>query len=312
MKEVRSMSDMDPALAGPELTAGALLRDAREAVGLHIGALAALLKVSVKKLEALEQDQFDLLPDTVFVRALAASVCRTLKVDASPVLERLPAISAIRLNRPNSGINTPFHSLGKAQGQTPWTQVSRPALFLGLAFLLGGLILIFLPATEPDVASSRLTEDGARASVERAETPAAAATSPGAIEGLTPLSATAVPAPVGSLQAPVSVAAPAPSLESSEIASSGNVLSVSPAGQTAAVGIVVFRATGESWVEVTDAKGLVVLRRILVAGEAAGVSGALPLAAVVGKADVTQVQVRGQDFDLSKVARNNVARFEVK
>jgi cytoskeleton protein RodZ len=76
--------------------------------------------------------------------------------------------------------------------------------------------------------------------------------------------------------------------------------------------IVTFRAKGDSWVEVTDAKGTVVLRRTLAAGELVGASGVLPLAAVVGRADSTQVEVRGQAFDLSVLAKNNVARFEVK
>jgi cytoskeleton protein RodZ len=56
----------------------------------------------------------------------------------------------------------------------------------------------------------------------------------------------------------------------------------------------------------------VVLRRTLTAGEVAGASGVLPMAAVVGRADATQVQVRGKAFDLNAVARDNVARFEVK
>lgn len=323
------MSDLDPALAGQattstgndgfnssqgvaglDLTAGALLRDAREAAGLHIAALAVLLKVPVKKLEALEQDRYDLLPDTVFARALASSVCRTLKVDAASVLDRLPQIRAPRLDRAGAGINTPFRSSGKGQGLTPWTQVSRPAVLLVLAFLLGGLILIFLPAIKPDVASGRLAADGATARVERPEIPTAAAASPATIEGLSPITGTATTAAVVPVQS--SVSAPASTLENSTVALGGTLLSASPAGQTAPVGIVVFRATGESWVEVTDAKGAVVLRRILAAGEVVGASGALPLAAVVGKADVTQVQVRGQAFDLGKVARNNVARFEVK
>lgn len=323
------MSDLDPALAGQatistgndgfnssqgvaglDLTAGALLRDAREAAGLHIAALAVLLKVPVKKLEALEQDRYDLLPDTVFARALASSVCRTLKVDAASVLDRLPQISAPRLDRAGAGINTPFRSSGKGQGLTPWTQVSRSAVLLVFAFLLGGLILIFLPATKLDVASGRLAADGATASVERPEAPTAAAASPATIEGLSPITGTATIAAVVPVQGSVSV--PAPTLENSIVALSGTLLSASPVGQTAPVDIVVFRATGESWVEVTDAKGAVVLRRILAAGEVVGVSGALPLAAVVGKADATQVQVRGQAFDLGKVARNNVARFEVK
>ena len=57
-----------------DTSAGAMLREARELEGLDIAALAVSLKVPVKKLEALEADRFDLLPDTVFARALAASV----------------------------------------------------------------------------------------------------------------------------------------------------------------------------------------------------------------------------------------------
>ena len=38
------------------LSGGAMLRQAREAAGLHIGALAVSLRVPVKKLEALEAD----------------------------------------------------------------------------------------------------------------------------------------------------------------------------------------------------------------------------------------------------------------
>ena len=77
-------------------------------------------------------------------------------------------------------------------------------------------------------------------------------------------------------------------------------------------GVVVFTASGNSWIEVTDSKGLVVLRRMLNAGETAGASGVLPLTAVVGRADATQVQVRGKAFDLSAFAKDNVARFEVR
>jgi cytoskeleton protein RodZ len=75
---------------------------------------------------------------------------------------------------------------------------------------------------------------------------------------------------------------------------------------------ITFSAAGESWVKVTDAKGMVALNRTLRAGESAGVSGALPLTTVVGRANAIQVQVRGQAFDLGGVTKNNVARFEVK
>ena len=82
------------------------------------------------------------------------------------------------------------------------------------------------------------------------------------------------------------------------------------AGQT--TGLVVFKARASSWIEVTDAKGVVVLRKTLQAGETSAANGALPLSVVVGRADATEVTVRSKPFDLAALAKDNVARFEVK
>lgn len=342
MTKGRSMSDADvvapagEAISGMaasgvdrgtdfEPTAGTLLREAREAAGIHIAALAVSLKVPVKKLEALELDRFDLLPDAVFVRALASSVCRSLKLDAAPVLERLPQTSAPKLIYQGAGINAPFRSPGEGPRPAVWTQVSKPAVLAGLALLLGALVLIFLPVIKPDATKGQSDSEMQAGGAEAAKPlPAAVAmTGGGLVNDAKPVfpteqshdtfsgagAATVAGSPAGpavttttSLPGPAVQPAPVP-------VPSGVAAPVSPA---APAGIVTFRARGESWVEVTDAKGTVVLRRTLTAGEVAGASGALPLAAVVGKADVTQVQVRGQAFDLSSVARDNVARFEVK
>jgi cytoskeleton protein RodZ len=67
-----------------------------------------------------------------------------------------------------------------------------------------------------------------------------------------------------------------------------------------------------SWAQVTDAGGQILLSRNLESGEAIGLSGALPLAVIVGRVNAVEVQVRGKPFDLSLYARENVARFEVK
>ena len=57
---------------------------------------------------------------------------------------------------------------------------------------------------------------------------------------------------------------------------------------------------------------MVVLQRKLLSGEMASTSGALPLSVVVGRADATEVFVRGKPFELVLVSKENVARFEVK
>ena len=67
-----------------------MLRQAREAKGVHIEFLASVLRVPVDRLRALEEDRLQDLPDLIFARALAQSVCRQLKIESAPVLAAMP------------------------------------------------------------------------------------------------------------------------------------------------------------------------------------------------------------------------------
>ncbi len=262
---------------------GAMLRAAREAAGLHIDALAATLRVPVKKLEALETDRFDLLPDIVFARALAASVCRNLNLDPLPVLARLPQTDSPHLKTDESGINVAFRSNASSSGSLFWDQFSKPRVLIGFALLIGALIWAFFVFSG------------------RASVPA-------------PEKAALAPAP-----APVAVAvAVAPRIEESaslaapELPASDSAPPVTVAGSGATSGTLVFKAHGASWVEVVDGAGVVQLRKMLTEGEMVGVSSVMPLSVVIGHADVTEVQLHGKPFDLTPVTKDKVARFEVK
>ncbi|MEK9804070.1 MAG: DUF4115 domain-containing protein, partial [Curvibacter sp.] len=73
-----------------------------------------------------------------------------------------------------------------------------------------------------------------------------------------------------------------------------------------------FKTREASWIEVTDANGAIQLSRMIEPGEPVGASGPLPLNVTIGRADVTEVSVRGKAFPLDEVTRGGVARFEVK
>jgi cytoskeleton protein RodZ len=75
--------------------------------------------------------------------------------------------------------------------------------------------------------------------------------------------------------------------------------------------VLAIRARGDTWVEVSGG-GKLLLQRVVKAGESVALTDAPPLAVVIGRVDATEILVRGQAFDLGAVARNNVARFEVK
>ncbi len=315
--------------ANETLTAGALLRRAREEAGMHVAALAVSLKVPMAKLEALEEDRWDVLPDAVFVRALAASVCRTLKIDPQPVLERLPQTTAPRLIRSGEGINTPFRAPGDGAAPGWLEQLSRPVFLAVFGLLLGALVLILLPTAQKEdrvaAGGSPLTptsqpaarsEPAGQSDVmnvsapQDAQPPRPAAQSPGIVPSAAASAAALAPGPVAMTAASAPPAAAGTAVNATPAASAAT--DGATAAATPASGIIVFRTKGDSWIEVTDAKGVVAVRRVLAAGEAAAASGALPLQVVIGRVDATEVQVRGRPFDLRRVSRDNVARFKVK
>ena len=305
------------------MTAGGLLKEARQAAGMHIAALAVALKVPVSKLEALEADNYAVLPDTVFVRALASSVCRTLKIDAAPILSLLPQSQSPRLSVDSAGINAPVKgSAGKSSASSSASFAgsgsgSRSLVLVVLALLVGAVVLFYVPrhSAPSDAADPApvAVPDALPANTSEPAPPVLAA--PSATERPADPSASAAPAAAVAASSPVpatpSVAAsPSPAAAASG-ATTSNV-SAADGAADATAGPLVLRARSASWVQVRDANGALALQRNLAAGETVSVSAPTPLAVIVGRADATEVTVRGKPFDLTAVARENVARFEVK
>ena len=286
-------------------SAGALLRQARQSAGMDIAVLASALKVPVNKLQALENDDFAVLPDAVFARALASSVCRTLKVDPAPVLGQLPQGQAPRLVGDKDGLNAKFKD---PQDKAPTLRLpaaSRGVSLTVLVLLAAAAAVYFLP-------SGMLEFDLARAPAP-APAPAQAVVEASQENG-------SVSEPVPGAESAVSAQSPASDVPAAAPTAAVPVAAVpmvaasvaSAAGTVVASALLEFRATAESWVQVRDAAGAVVFERTLKAGESAQAPGKPPLSVVVGKVNATEVMVRGAPFDLSTVARENVARFEVK
>ncbi len=299
-----SLAATDPATSA--VAAGAMLREAREATGLHVAALAVSLKVPVKKLEALEAGRLDLLPDAVFARALAATICRGLKIDPAPVLALLPQNTSSRLGVEPPAINTPFHAAGSEPNRSAGVKLS-PALLAVGALLLGALVIYVLPPSPRDGGAERAVTESATplpsGDPVRAEPMADASSAP--------LAAAAVPQPAA-LPAGPAASSPMAAAPSAAVPAPVVPAPLATPADGAPGQRVVFVARAETWVQVTDAKGAVTLRRTMKADESEEATGVFPLSVVVGRIDAVEVQVRGKPMDLTSIAKNNVARFEVK
>jgi len=230
-------------------------------------------------------------------------VCRTLKVDPAPVLGQLPQGQAPRLVGDKDGLNAKFKDPQDKAPPLRLPAASRGVSLTVLVLLAAAAAVYFLP-------SGMLEFDLARAPAPApAQAVVEASQENGSVSEAVPGAESAV-----SAQSPASdVPAAAPTAAVPVAAVPMVAASVaSAAGTVVASALLEFRATAESWVQVRDAAGAVVFERTLKAGESAQAPGKPPLSVVVGKVNATEVMVRGAPFDLSTVARENVARFEVK
>ena len=277
------------------LTAGGLLRQARVAKGLHIAALATSIKVAPRKLELLESDRFDELPGATFTRALAQTVCRSLKIDAAPVLALLPLPVEQSLSHMGLGLNAPFRDRPGRRVPSD-LQFMKSPIVLGAALLvLASVALYLLPAgwikelsQQPNVVTESVlppASGSAPVVAEPASVPAFTAS------GVAEAAASAV----------IPAAASAPTPEASQVVASPALSS----------GVLLLRTSAESWVEVIDGRGTPLLSRMLQRGETVGLDGASPLRVRIGNASATQVSFKGKPVPLTPT-RDNVAKLELR
>jgi cytoskeleton protein RodZ len=270
--------------AGLGQSAGAMLRAAREQRGVHIAALAAAIKVPQRKLEALEADRYDELPDLTFTRALAQSVCRHLKIDLQPVLDRLPQTVAApqKLVHVGSGLATPFRERPGREAPADWSWLGRPVVWGTLLVLAGAVALALVPGRWLDLGS------GTRG-------PGAPASAPMVVE---PAASPVVTTPSLS---PTAATVPAEAASATPAASAGG-----------AAAVLALKASAETWVEVQGAGGHVLLQRKVAPNETVSLESAdLPLRLTIGNAAATQLSFRGRPVDLSANTLGNVARLQL-
>lgn len=286
-------------------TAGQLIRAARQKLGVHLAVLSLKLKVSVRQLEALEADEHDLSKGPVFVRALAASVCRQLNMDPAPVLALLPqAPDQLPLQRPH---RAPLPSTPHARfdGMAFVRGLPRPTLAIAGVMLVLIAALLWLPSpsswswfqpapsapSAPSEIAQPVMPEASVAPLSEVQAPplepAAAPTSPAVV----PLA----PAPVAS--APV-VASPS--------------VPVAPVAAPAVGAVLGFSASQDSWIEIRDSHNQVLWSRLMRSGESTQVQYPLPMRVVVGRADAVKVSYQGKALDLAPHTKVTVARFEVK
>jgi cytoskeleton protein RodZ len=304
--------------AAEEAGPGALLGAERRRQGLSLGDIARQLKLSVRQIEALERDDYAAFSGLVFVRGFLRNYAKLLQVDADSLLVALPAVAA---GPAPSAEAAALPEGGSHPGRLPLSWLAGAAgvlVLLVLAAMYEGrqhrAVAPAPPAAPP--------AEGAPSNPVHAESPppgpgnTAAGGEPAAGEvpaGTQTAPAAALPpapgaAPLAPPAPPVQAAppaaapagappAPAPAAPAAQVASAGGG------------GELRLRFEAESWVEVKDGSGAILLSRLNRPGSEQVVQGQPPLTVVVGNAHGVQLRYQGRMVDLAPHTRVDVARL---
>ncbi|MCY1354263.1 Cytoskeleton protein RodZ [compost metagenome] len=293
---------------------GAALAREREAQRLSVEDVSARLKVAAPKLRAIEAGDLQTLPDVTFAKGVMRAYARMLHVDINALLARFqpPAAPVTEIARQREGsLNAAFDDrnrfrTGGAGGRWVWLALVAVVLAAGGWFGLDHIRQWIETrgsaaetATTEEHAAAQSTEPG---TVTAALPPVmAAADSPAPSAETTPASAVVATAAPALAVAAVPAAAPAAATPAPAPAAPA-----APAGE----GELQIRFAGDTWYEVRDSGGKVVLGGTAKAGQAVAGGGKAPYKVVIGNVKGVESMTRnGEPVDLKAANRNNVARL---
>jgi cytoskeleton protein RodZ len=177
---------------------GEVLAEARAAKKLSQQDVSNHLRFSVKQVNALENNQFDALPDAMITRGFIRNYARYLDLDAEPLLESFKARRPSKSPGPVSVQSTSYRVMSGKDSQ-PWLKYILSSILV-LLFLLAWIFYIdYLPkgnntstVKAPEVASPNATtevplpEIALPAAERQADTDASAVTAPEVLPGSEP------------------------------------------------------------------------------------------------------------------------------
>lgn len=262
---------------------GQILREAREAQGITLDNAAVRLRLMHRQVEAMERDDFESLGQPVFARGFVRNYARLLGLVPESLLARM------------DGAPTEPAAVAPTEPALPRSWLTSPWLILSL---LGLLLVVAVPVA----LYAWLNSDGG----ERPDAPTPAVIQP------RPAPAVAT-APVAAPAADVVAPAPASPVIPATTDGTPPEAPASGAAESAAEGSVLHLDFGdESWTEIKDASGHMLMRQLNPAGSSADVHGQPPFDVVIGNATQVQMTYNGRPIDLKPFIDVTVARFTLE
>ena len=302
---------------------GALLRSARELSGRSHAVVSEALHLTVHYLKALENDDYEKLPGLIFVKGYIRSYARYLKLDVEAVVDcyesyvkELPPVKSHTL----AGNYTRKRSDGAVGGALAAALIVVLGLATGWWFVGRDETAQSPQPSAASIANQSAavattalpTADVVRSAATILQADTAAGLGPVIVATLPPAALSEGPAADMAGGADVGVPTPATPLSAAASPSitvregGGRLLSFVREGADR----LQMTFTGESWVELDDARSGRVHAETLRAGDALDLQGTAPFQILLGNGNNVQVLLNGAVIDISgRVRSDSTARL---
>lgn len=288
------------------------------------------LRLSVKQVNALENNDFASLPQAMITRGFIRNYARFLALDAEPLLQsyraRVPDAAPNILT-----VQTSTRQVMLRAASTPWLKYVTSIILILLPLLAWFLYAEYLPkqankaaenvdtmsaentaaASLPEIAlpaAERLPEAAVPVNAIEAKNMSAEVIQPNITQATQPLEAAKVVAPVANEAAKES-AVDLKSLKVKAVSASQAKVALTELGAIKSVNMSV---SEETWVRVTDKSGAVVFEKMLAANSTDGFDGLPPFKLLIGNAKATSLKFLGKPVDLTGATKNNVAHVTLE
>ena len=274
-------------------SAGRMLVEARERLGLSVADVARQLRLSQRQIEALEADDYAKLPAKTFLRGFIRNYAKLLQIDPEPLLAGCQDVQpqdqaiVVPMSRIEFGGKRRFLPFSD-HPRKPWPKFVVAIAVAVLLLSWAGYELTHWqqkPGSEPAKAAA---EAMMALPLPQAETVAPPSAPPAAKQQ----EGEAVPLPL-----PAAAPAQAPAPESAPVVG-GKRLD--------------FTFDGDSWVEVRDKSGKIVFSQLNPKGSQQSVQGLPPLYLVVGNATHVKLSYNDKPVDLTPHTKVDVARLTLE
>lgn len=303
---------------------GAMLREARESLGISIGDVSSRTRLSVDQIRAIEEENLERLPEPVYVRAFLRAYAKAIDIDYEPLVNDYVTRCG------GGGVRIPEHAPEEAFREVAYYDSPRPSRwkFAGLLVLIVVVTLgiwgvysgTFARLMEADGTEAAKVENGV-SEVAPNVAPAPEApktTAPVEVADASKPAAPAAPAPevapasetasqTTSPAAPAETPAPVTEAPAAATEAAAQTTEAAPAETYAAE----FHTSASCWVHVIAPDGQNLIARGMKPGETQSVALPAGTRVTVGNPPALILTLDGHPYDLGGVTQRGVARFVI-